>query len=105
MPGKGDEPEEKKRRVRDEDEEEKLEEELKDEDDSNGSDIQTPSAPKHRVTAKGSNVPDHVETFIELKDRYQVPTLILSNLTQNGYTQPTGIQSHGIPILLEVRVS
>jgi ATP-dependent RNA helicase DDX52/ROK1 len=99
--GRGGEPEGKKRRLKEEGEEN--DEGGEDEDDSNGPEVETPAAPKHRVTAKGSNVPDHVETFMELKGRYQIPSHILSNLAHNGYTQPTGIQSHGIPILLEVR--
>lgn len=58
---------------------------------------------KQRVVAKGSNVPEHIDSFSALKDRYQIPSHILQNLAQNGYIHPTGIQSYGIPILLEVR--
>ena len=58
--------------------------------------------PKHRVTAKGSRVPEHVDSFDALNDRYQVSPRLLTNLSDNGYTHPTGIQSYGIPILLEV---
>jgi ATP-dependent RNA helicase DDX52/ROK1 len=61
----------------------------------------TPSQ-KHRVIAKGSNVPECVETFAALKDRYQIPSHLLANLSQSGYSQPTAIQSYGMPILLEV---
>lgn len=63
---------------------------------------QASAAPKHRVTTKGSNVPGHVETFAALQDRYQIPSHLLANLSKSGYTQPTAIQSYGIPILLEV---
>lgn len=70
------------------------------EEDENGRG-QAPTR-KHRVIAKGSNVPECVETFAELKDRYQIPSHLLANLSQSGYSQPTAIQSHGIPILLEV---
>lgn len=62
------------------------------------------SAPRQRVTAKGNNVPAPVDSFEELKTRYSIPPRLLDNLTQSGYRQPTGIQSHGVPILLEVRV-
>ncbi|KAG5729796.1 ATP-dependent RNA helicase CHR1 [Termitomyces sp. T112] len=58
---------------------------------------------KQRVVAKGSNVPGHADSFSALKDRYQLSLHILQNLTQNGYIHPTGIQSYGIPILLESR--
>lgn len=105
--GTGDEPEGKKRKLGDDGSEhgETLEGDSDEEEEEENADTKTPSAPKHRVTAKGSNVPDSVDTFLELKERYQIPALILSNLEQNGYTQPTGIQSHGIPILLEVCTS
>lgn len=58
---------------------------------------------RHKVTAKGSNVPNSAETFEELKDRYHLPPHLMTNLKQYGYKHPTGIQSHGIPILLESR--
>lgn len=64
----------------------------------------TTSMPRQRVTAKGNNVPDPVETFEALRERYNLSSRLLSNLAQSGYKQPTGIQSHGIPILLEVRL-
>ncbi|KAH9947966.1 P-loop containing nucleoside triphosphate hydrolase protein [Amylocystis lapponica] len=62
-----------------------------------------PPVPRHRVTAKGSEVPEHADTFQALKERYDVSSHLLANLSQIGYKQPTGIQSHGIPILLESR--
>ncbi|KAJ3805841.1 P-loop containing nucleoside triphosphate hydrolase protein [Lentinula lateritia] len=58
---------------------------------------------RHRVTTKGSNVPDFAETFEALRDRYQLSSNLLSNLSKNGYAYPTGIQSYGAPILLEGR--
>ena len=57
---------------------------------------------RHRVTAKGSNVPEHADSFEQMHDRYRLPSHILSNLSKNGWERPTGIQSYGIPILLEV---
>lgn len=62
------------------------------------------SAPRqrHRVTTKGSNIPAHSETFEDLHDRFQLPSQLMSNLSNNGYLYPTAIQSYGIPILLEV---
>jgi ATP-dependent RNA helicase DDX52/ROK1 len=62
----------------------------------------TSSFPRQRVTAKGSNVPLPFESFEELQSRYDMSPLLLSNLSDCGYNHPTGIQSHGIPILLEV---
>ncbi len=62
----------------------------------------TSSMPRQRVTAKGNNVPTPVESFEELTVRYNLQSLLLSNLADSGYNHPTGIQSHGVPILLEV---
>jgi hypothetical protein len=60
--------------------------------------------PKHRVTTKGSRVPEHVDSFEALSDRYGVSSRLLTNLSDNGYHHMTGIQSYGIPILLEVNL-
>jgi ATP-dependent RNA helicase DDX52/ROK1 len=57
---------------------------------------------KHRVTTKGSKVPPPIHSFEELRSRYHISSLLLSNLTKIGYSSPTGVQSYGIPILLEV---
>lgn len=62
----------------------------------------TPPMPKHRVTAKGKNVPEHINTFKELQERYHIGSQLMVNLERNGYKYPTGIQSSGCPILLEV---
>ncbi|KAI0700415.1 P-loop containing nucleoside triphosphate hydrolase protein [Cytidiella melzeri] len=59
--------------------------------------------PRQRVTAKGNNVPQRVDSFEDLSTRYRVPAQLLSNVASSGYNEPTGIQSHGIPILLEKR--
>ncbi|KAF7324351.1 DEAD-box ATP-dependent RNA helicase 57 [Mycena venus] len=90
----------KKRKV---DEEEDEDEDMDTDEEEEGDAEDGPSRPRQRIVAKGSNVPPHCDTFNELVERYQMSTLLLSNLTQHGYTHPTGIQSYGIPILLESR--
>lgn len=55
-----------------------------------------------RVTAKGSDVPPPIEVFDDLLERYKITHRLLSNLRDNHYKYPTGVQAHGIPILLEV---
>ena len=60
------------------------------------------STQKHRVAVKGSNAPKPISSFQELKDRYHISSHLISNLAKNGYSTPTGVQSYGIPILLEV---
>lgn len=57
---------------------------------------------KHRVVAKGNNVPAPVESFEELRTRYNFPSRMLQNLGKNGWVEPTGIQAHAIPMFLEV---
>ncbi|KAH9927466.1 P-loop containing nucleoside triphosphate hydrolase protein [Epithele typhae] len=59
--------------------------------------------PRHRVTAKGKDIPAHAETFEEMRDKYNIPSHFMQNLARHGYKRPTGIQSHGVPILLEHR--
>ncbi|KAI0063196.1 P-loop containing nucleoside triphosphate hydrolase protein [Artomyces pyxidatus] len=62
-----------------------------------------PPIPRHKVTTKGSNVPPPADTFEALKERYNVPSHLMSNLLQYGYTAPTAIQSYASPILLDSR--
>ncbi|KAH9005892.1 P-loop containing nucleoside triphosphate hydrolase protein [Lactarius hatsudake] len=68
-----------------------------------GSEQGTAPMTRHRVTAKGKNVPERIDTFKELQDRYHIASQLMVNLEQNGYKYPTGIQSSGCPILLESR--
>lgn len=81
----------------------KTEDESADSDDNHiGIEEEAPTMQKHRVTAKGSDVPKPIASFEDLRERYNVPPRLLSNLSENSYKHPTGIQAHGIPILLEV---
>ncbi|KAG2345265.1 P-loop containing nucleoside triphosphate hydrolase protein [Suillus weaverae] len=82
----------------------KIEDESTDSDDNHiGTEEEAPTMQKHRVTAKGSDVPKPIASFEDLCERYHVPPRLLSNLSDNSYKHPTGIQAHGIPILLEHR--
>ncbi|OSX67895.1 hypothetical protein POSPLADRAFT_1043079 [Postia placenta MAD-698-R-SB12] len=76
-----------------------------DDEDSGGQtqDEEDPPMPRHRVTTKGTNVPEHAETFQAFQEQYNMSPVLLSNLKQSGYKHPTGIQSYGIPILMESR--
>ena len=38
-----------------------------------------------------------------MEERYRVPGILRKNLEGCGYELPTGIQSVGVPIMLEVR--
>ncbi|KAI0735604.1 P-loop containing nucleoside triphosphate hydrolase protein [Earliella scabrosa] len=96
-------PKGKKRKVEDEDEDE--DEETEDEEEEGREEIteDDPPMPRHRVTTKGNNVPEHAETFEALRERYNISSHLMQNLAQSGYKRPTGIQSYGIPILMEHR--
>ncbi|KAL5495550.1 ROK1 [Sanghuangporus weigelae] len=58
---------------------------------------------RHRVTTKGNTVPDPVESLDVLKEKYGVPSRIMQNLNEYGYTSLTPIQSYAAPILLQGR--
>lgn len=58
--------------------------------------------PRQRVTIKGNSAPRRADTFKELHDRYRIHSQLMDNLKRYGYEDPTGIQSAGCPILLEV---
>ncbi|KAI0651435.1 P-loop containing nucleoside triphosphate hydrolase protein [Trametes meyenii] len=74
-----------------------------DEEDVQEDQNDDPPMPRHRVTTKGNNVPEHAETFDALRERYNLSSHLLSNLAEHGYKRPTGIQSYGVPILMERR--
>ncbi|KAK7694190.1 hypothetical protein QCA50_001370 [Cerrena zonata] len=84
----------KKQKIPDDDE---------DEDEDSSAPSTSTAMPRQRVTAKGQNVPQAIESFPELAERYEMNAQFLKNLEQNGYGEPTGIQAHGIPILHEGR--
>jgi ATP-dependent RNA helicase DDX52/ROK1 len=73
----------------------------KEEDDEDDGQTESAPLPRHRLVMKGSDIPQPVNSFQALKARYQISSHVLANLSRNGYTHPTGIQSSGIPILLE----
>lgn len=104
----------KRKTIEDSEEENEQDDEEEDDDDDDDDDEEeeddkgdagdAPSRPRQRVTAKGSNVPAAADTFEDMAKRYHIPPLIMSNIAEYGYQYPTGIQSHGIPILMEVRL-
>jgi ATP-dependent RNA helicase DDX52/ROK1 len=57
---------------------------------------------KQRVKVRGQAVPAPVNTFEELNKRYKVSSNLITNLKRSGFEYPTGIQSYGCPVLLEV---
>jgi ATP-dependent RNA helicase DDX52/ROK1 len=104
--GSGGEDHARKKKQRKEEEVDGENANTEDEED-NDSDINAkqstdPPMPRHRVTAKGNNIPERADTFEELQGRYHIHSQLMGNLKRYGYEYPTGIQSAGCPILLEV---
>lgn len=65
--------------------------------------VSAPPMHRHRVKMKGSSVPSQADTFGEMKERYDIPPHLFSNLSKCGYSHPTSIQSSGMPVLFESR--
>lgn len=53
---------------------------------------------------KGSNPPDALETFDEMKTKYGINSQVFDNLFSCGYNIPTPIQMQAIPIMASVCV-
>ncbi|KAJ2933602.1 hypothetical protein H1R20_g3509, partial [Candolleomyces eurysporus] len=73
------------------------------EEEGTGQDSPDQPIQRHRISVKGLNPPKEAATFEDIKERYTVPSQLYANLAKNDYHHPTGIQSSGIPVLLESR--
>jgi ATP-dependent RNA helicase DDX52/ROK1 len=73
-----------------------------DAEDDDRADSQLATLHSQRITAKGTNVPNKLESFEGLKERFSVANHLLANLKNSHYIRPTGIQSYGMPILMQV---
>ncbi|XP_059174682.1 probable ATP-dependent RNA helicase DDX52 [Physella acuta] len=58
---------------------------------------------KYHIHTNGTDVPDPLRDFDELKTVYGVSEVILHNIEKLGYKEPTGIQRQAIPVLLQGR--
>lgn len=56
----------------------------------------------HRIATRGTNIPQHIDSFEALKNTYELPSQLFSNLYSIGYSKPTSIQAYCAPILLSV---
>lgn len=84
---------------------EELKVDEEDEEDSNGSEQSQEAKPftaRHRVTARGNEIPSFISSFEELGERYNVSNQLFQNLIKSGYRHPTSIQSHAVPIMMNV---
>lgn len=60
---------------------------------------------KYHIHVKGSNPPDPIETFEEMKNKFDIDPQVFDNLYSCGYSVPTPIQMQAIPVMANVRVS
>lgn len=74
-----------------------------DAEDEGRTDSQLATLHSQRITTKGTNVPNKIESFEELKERFSVAEHLFANLKSSHYIRPTGIQSCGMPILMQGR--
>ncbi|KAK2828641.1 hypothetical protein Q5P01_019675 [Channa striata] len=58
---------------------------------------------QHRINVHGSDVPDPVSTFEELRSEYRLNPRVLQNLSEAGLSSPTPIQMQAIPLMLHGR--
>ncbi|TKY62174.1 DEAD-box ATP-dependent RNA helicase 57 [Spatholobus suberectus] len=58
---------------------------------------------KHNIHVSGYNVPSPLQSFDELKSRYNCPSYLLRNLKELGFREPTPIQRQAIPVILHGR--
>ncbi|KAG5072591.1 hypothetical protein GLYMA_03G178500v4 [Glycine max] len=58
---------------------------------------------QHNIHVSGYNVPSPLQSFDELKSRYNCPSYLLRNLKELGFREPTPIQRQAIPVLLQGR--
>ncbi|VDC01933.1 unnamed protein product [Peniophora sp. CBMAI 1063] len=93
----------KRRKVQDGDEVESEHESGVDNSEAEGEEEGNARVPGQRVTVKGDGAPDPASSFGSMKERYDIPGHVMSNLEKFGFKTPTGIQSYGCPILLEKR--
>ncbi|CAJ1894545.1 unnamed protein product [Sphenostylis stenocarpa] len=56
---------------------------------------------QHNIHVSGYNVPSPLQSFDELKLRYNCPSYLLRNLKELGFREPTPIQRQAIPVLLD----
>ncbi|KAL8152779.1 hypothetical protein V2J09_010539 [Rumex salicifolius] len=57
----------------------------------------------HNIHVTGSNMPSPLQTFEDLKTRYNCKQYLLRNFVELGYKEPTPIQRQAIPVLLSGR--
>lgn len=57
---------------------------------------------QHKINVYGTDLPEPLKYFDELTTNYKLESVILENITDIGYTEPTPIQRQAIPAMLHV---
>ncbi|KAK1788052.1 hypothetical protein P4O66_016531 [Electrophorus voltai] len=58
---------------------------------------------KNRINVHGSDVPDPLSTFEELRQEYELDPRIIQNIKAAGFQTPTPIQMQAIPLMMHRR--
>ncbi|XP_065663645.1 probable ATP-dependent RNA helicase DDX52 isoform X2 [Hydra vulgaris] len=58
---------------------------------------------EHLIHVYGFDIADPISSFLDLKERFNVPTIIMKNVKENGFEVPTPIQMQAIPVILQHR--
>ena len=58
---------------------------------------------ENHIHVHGTDIPDPIETFDELVERYGLESSLRSNITGAGFNGPTAIQMQAIPLMLNTR--
>nr|XP_002741008.2 PREDICTED: probable ATP-dependent RNA helicase DDX52-like [Saccoglossus kowalevskii] len=58
---------------------------------------------KHKIHISGTDIPDPIDSFQQLKQEYKINSTILKNVEDVGYQSPTPIQMQTLPLMLHRR--
>jgi len=58
---------------------------------------------KHKIHVKGTDIPDPMDSFTELKSRFGISKTLIKNITNCGYEEPTPIQMQAVSIMMKHR--
>lgn len=58
---------------------------------------------KCHIHTSGTDIPDPLRSFEELKTEFGVEDVILRNIVNQDYKEPTGIQRQAIPVMMQVK--
>lgn len=57
---------------------------------------------KHKIYVQGTDLPEPIATFEQLREEYKIHAKIMHNIEAFGFQAPTPIQMQAIPIMLHV---